>query len=34
MILVPADVPVPRIGDTVDVAVRYTTATFDHIIWD
>lgn len=31
MVFVPADVPAPAIGDTVEVAVRYTTTTFDRI---
>ncbi|MGB9012728.1 MAG: alanine racemase [Aeromicrobium sp.] len=31
LVLVPADVEAPAIGDTVDVAVRYTTTTFDRI---
>ena len=31
MIFVPASVPAPEVGDAVDVAVRFTTATFDSI---
>lgn len=31
MILLPASVTAPAVGDSVDVAVRYTTATFDAV---
>ena len=31
MVFVPANVTAPAVGDTVDVAVRFTTATFDAI---
>ncbi len=31
MVFVPASVTAPAVGDTVDVAVRFTTATFDAI---
>jgi hypothetical protein len=31
MIFVPADVSPPTIGDELDVQVRYTTTTFDHV---
>jgi hypothetical protein len=34
MIFVPADVPTPAIGDEIEVAARFTTATFDHISLD
>ena len=34
LVFLPADVPAPAIGDEVDVAVRFTTATFDTVIWD
>lgn len=34
LVFVPADVAAPAIGDTVDVAVRYTIATFDRIDLD
>jgi len=34
MIFVPADVQVPAVGETVEVAVRYTTATFDAVVLD
>lgn len=34
MLFVPADVTAPHIGDTVDVAVRFTTATFDRVVLD
>ncbi|WP_232677197.1 alanine racemase [Nocardioides sp. R-C-SC26] len=32
MLFVPAGAHVPRIGDEVDVRVRYTATTFDHIV--
>ncbi len=32
MVLLPGDITAPEIGDTVPAAVRYTIATFDHII--
>ncbi|KQX74129.1 MULTISPECIES: alanine racemase [unclassified Aeromicrobium] len=31
MVFVPASVTAPEVGDTVDVAVRFTTATFDAV---
>jgi hypothetical protein len=31
MIFVPASVTAPEVGDSVDVAVRFTTATFDAV---
>lgn len=32
MVFVPADVTAPQVGDEVDVAVRFTTATFDRVV--
>ena len=34
MIFLPATAVVPEVGDTVEVAVRFTTATFDAVILD
>lgn len=34
MIFLPANAREPEVGDTVDVAVRFTTATFDAVILD
>jgi alanine racemase len=34
MVFLPASVDAPEIGDDVDVAVRFTTATFDAIVLD
>lgn len=33
LLLVPADVDPPNVGDDIDVDVRFTTTTFDDIIW-
>ena len=34
MVYVPAGVTAPQVGDEVDVAVRFTTTTFDHVLLD
>lgn len=34
MLLLPGATEPPAVGDTLEVTVRYTTATFDQIIWD
>ncbi len=34
LVFLPADVVAPAIGDSVDVAVRFTTATFDDVVWE
>jgi hypothetical protein len=32
LVFVPDGVPVPAVGDEVDVQVRFTTTTFDHVV--
>ena len=34
LVFLPADVPAPEVGAELDVAVRFTTATFDRVLWD
>ncbi|HWV27318.1 MAG TPA: alanine racemase [Aeromicrobium sp.] len=34
LIFLPADVAPPAVGATIEVAVRYTTATFDEVVWE
>ncbi len=34
LVFLPADVPAPEVGDEVDVAVRFTTTTFDRVELD
>lgn len=34
MVFLPASAAVPEVGDNVEVAVRFTTATFDAVILD
>lgn len=34
LVFLPDDVPAPDVGAQLDVAVRFTTTTFDEIIWD
>ena len=34
LVFVPSDVEPPEVGTELDVAVRFTTATFDEVVWD
>jgi alanine racemase len=34
MVWLPSGVPAPAVGDDVEVDVRFTTTTFDNIVWD
>jgi hypothetical protein len=33
LIWLPANIHPPAVGDEIDVDVRYTTTTFDRIVW-